>query len=64
MPVEQAEKPKVDEERAEVDQQVADHARRDQLGQPERKPPGDRRHKGRESRSVCCHVSIVPGNWD
>ena len=51
--VEEAEQRQVDEERAEVDQQVADQARRDDLGQPERKPPGDRRHHGREARLVC-----------
>ncbi len=61
--VEEAEQPQVDEERAEVDQQVADQAGRDDLGQPEREPPGDRRHQGRESRSVChaLHCARSPG---
>jgi hypothetical protein len=51
--VEEAEQPQVDAERAEVDQQVAEHVRLDDLRQPERQPTGDRRHRGRIARSVC-----------
>ena len=68
MTVENPEQAQVDEERAQVDQQVAEHAGRDHLGQPERQPGGDRRHQRRVAGLVrvffhCLHCAL-PRNAD